>query len=563
MEKYMLMIAAASLVMSVVILGLLLFNKLFAGRYSAKCRYYIWLAVLIGLLVPFRPEISLPFEPVQVLEYAEQPNINNFVEQNAGTNNSYNSAQPTISENRANLSEETTISFSKTTIVFFIWLIGVILTFAFYIWCHKRFTAMVKRWGIDITDPNILSALRQAKAELNIPRKIRLKECSAITSPMLTGFVKPVILLPATNIHEDDLLLILKHELIHYKRRDLWINLLVILTTAVHWFNPVVHLMANAIRNDCETSCDEAVLGNVGEESRRLYGEAIIGFIGTKKAVKTALSTNFYGGMNTMKKRIMSIMDTGKKKTRIAVLCVILVLSTTFLSGFVFSVGNSPDNTPDKVLEAVLAKTGGGTVVKCELDYLGNADSGIRIYEIEIINGGTKYEIEIGVDDLIIYGFEESTSAKDRSASVPLSTDITADKAVEIALAQTNGGEVMDWEFNSKNRVYKVEIVNGDTEYSMNVGAADGAVTNLKEKAIKAGKVNKSEAPASQPILISSEEAKAIALERAGGGIVDECELDYEKGVWVYEIEVKDGKTEYEVEINAETGEIIKFEIDD
>lgn len=61
---------------------------------------------------------------------------------------------------------------------------------------------------------------------------------------------------------------------------------------------------------------------------------------------------------------------------------------------------------------------------------------------------------------------------------------------------------------------------------------------------------------------ISASEAQNIALNQVGGGYLTKCELDHDDGLTVYEIEIKNGNKEYDVEINAATGEIIKYEID-
>ena len=63
-----------------------------------------------------------------------------------------------------------------------------------------------------------------------------------------------------------------------------------------------------------------------------------------------------------------------------------------------------------------------------------------------------------------------------------------------------------------------------------------------------------------QSSIISEDEAREIALERVGGGTVTEVEFDECEGRLIYEIEVKHNGVEYEVEIDAITGEVIKFE---
>jgi|GEM_PF-2571640 len=63
---------------------------------------------------------------------------------------------------------------------------------------------------------------------------------------------------------------------------------------------------------------------------------------------------------------------------------------------------------------------------------------------------------------------------------------------------------------------------------------------------------------------IGEEEAKKKALERAGisaeGVMFDRVELDRDNGVWIYELDFKYNGTEYDVDIKADTGEVLEFE---
>ncbi len=76
----------------------------------------------------------------------------------------------------------------------------------------------------------------------------------------------------------------------------------------------------------------------------------------------------------------------------------------------------------------------------------------------------------------------------------------------------------------------------------------------------------KSEGVVSAGELIGRERALEIALERAALTAGDvrglEIELDYERGVLVYEVGFEKENKEYEYEINAKTGEILFEEID-
>ena len=493
MTQYITALLMTSLLMTVVILVLILFNKLLSDKYPAKWRYYIWLIVIVGLLIPFRPNIGLP---TQFPAYST-------MQSDTGNELSYSSDESADTQTATAKVESSKNIWPSAGVLFVIWLTGVVCILAFRLWQHKRFTGAVKRWSVDVESESTLALLKQVQTELDIPEKqIYIKTCKSITSPMLLGFMKPTILLPEKPIHEDELPLIVRHELLHYLHWDLWVKSLVMLTTAIHWFNPVMYLMSNEIQSDCEAFCDEALLGNSDLENRRLYGEAIIGVIGIKSVKRTVFSTYFYEGKNMMKKRLGSIMSMEKKRIGIAILCVTLVLAGTTVAGTAFGAtstlaADSAEISADQAKEIALAKTGGGDVTEIKLNY---EKKGRKVYEIEIVNGNIKYDMDIGVTDSQIYDYEEEiikTSETQGSASnsnqgnVSTETqssdpEITVEKAQEIALAKTGGGTVIECNLDYENgrKVYDIKIINGDTKYCMDVGVLDSQIYDYETETI-------------------------------------------------------------------------------
>ncbi|WP_243626520.1 M56 family metallopeptidase, partial [Candidatus Cryosericum septentrionale] len=82
--------------------------------------------------------------------------------------------------------------------------------------------------------------------------------------------------------------MILKHELVHYKRGDIWYKLLMICANAVHWFNPLVYLVVTASNQDLEMSSDSAVIQNADAVFRKRYSEAILAAVRKGKMRQTA-----------------------------------------------------------------------------------------------------------------------------------------------------------------------------------------------------------------------------------------------------------------------------------
>jgi len=177
---------------------------------------------------------------------------------------------------------------------------------------------------------------------MGISAQIGLQKSEMTGSPLLTGILYPRIMLPKTNIPDDEMVLILKHELIHYIRKDLWYKGLVLLAVALHWFNPVVYIIAKNISLQCERSCDDEIVRYKDTDSRLQYSTAIIHSVRYTQS-STALSTNFFGGKKEMKNRISLIMDTGTKKRGTIIICTALILTLVTCLAFAVSSAAAPE----------------------------------------------------------------------------------------------------------------------------------------------------------------------------------------------------------------------------
>lgn len=143
---------------------------------------------------------------------------------------------------------------------------------------------------------------------------------------MIAGFLKPVLVLPPEQYGGEELYFILKHELIHFKRRDVWFKLLLMLANALHWFNPLIWLMHREAVVDMELACDERVVQGKGYRIRKAYTETLFSTLNGRKTAGTTLSTQFYGGKMIMKKRFRNILKMNRKKNGILVLTGVILL---------------------------------------------------------------------------------------------------------------------------------------------------------------------------------------------------------------------------------------------
>src|SRR5690606_32608654 len=114
----------------------------------------------------------------------------------------------------------------------------------------------------------MLAMLRQ---RFGIVRSIRVLVSRHIDTPTLIGWVKPVILLPASvalGFPREQIELILAHELGHLRRYDHLVNPAQAVVETLFFYHPVVHWISRDIRNERELCCDALVLRLANGEPR-------------------------------------------------------------------------------------------------------------------------------------------------------------------------------------------------------------------------------------------------------------------------------------------------------
>jgi len=98
---------------------------------------------------------------------------------------------------------------------------------------------------------------------LGIQREVKFLESDQIMGPLLTGILKPAVIVPAgmfTHLSVSQVESILMHELYHLKRLDALINVMQLFMEGVLFYHPAVWLISDIIRREREHSCDDAVL---------------------------------------------------------------------------------------------------------------------------------------------------------------------------------------------------------------------------------------------------------------------------------------------------------------
>jgi beta-lactamase regulating signal transducer with metallopeptidase domain len=160
--------------------------------------------------------------------------------------------------------------------------------------------------------------------EIDVRRRVTLRQTRRVIMPMMWGFLRPVILLPGdadrwpAGLRRDVLL----HELAHVKRHDCLTQLVARLACALHWFNPLVWLAARRLRLERERACDDHVLQ--AGASVCDYAEHLLAVARTRMPERAHLALGM-AGHSHFAERLAALLDGRRRR---AVLSLRLVLPT-------------------------------------------------------------------------------------------------------------------------------------------------------------------------------------------------------------------------------------------
>ncbi len=122
--------------------------------------------------------------------------------------------------------------------------------------------ARLTKQGRPVTEPAWRILLARFLAAVSLRRDVRLRSHDAVLVPLTWGLFRPVILLPrgTEGWTEDQRSTVLCHELSHIKRADFLVTILVRMSLALAWPNPLTWIVFGMLRRDQEKACDEMVL---------------------------------------------------------------------------------------------------------------------------------------------------------------------------------------------------------------------------------------------------------------------------------------------------------------
>ncbi len=328
-----------SITVSIVILLAVVLMPVIERRYGFRWRKIFWMILAIRLLIPYN--FTIPNAPVQLFEsemiVVQEGNHIYFTEKPLiqGKKLKTDSKKKSHEESERNLQKDV---FQMPLLV----LLGIVWGVGAFVYLRNQ----QLNYGYflnDLDDCTVVKGghryeqLREVCKSLQIQKIPKLYINPKIMTPCITGYFRPVLLLPDTHFSERELKFIFLHECMHYKKHDLLYKLLILIAVGFHWFNPVVHYMKKLAFRDVELVCDKETVKNMSQEEKKWYCDTMIHTAAGCPFRELNLSTNFIGNKKILRQRMENVFDKTKRKR--GVIPIVLISFAMLLGGALISCG--------------------------------------------------------------------------------------------------------------------------------------------------------------------------------------------------------------------------------
>lgn len=256
-------------------------------------------------------------------------------------------------------------------IIFLVWIIGVLILVIYNISRIVRLYKVCKQTTTVSTKE--LEVFDAMKRDLGIRRRICLRQGYSIGVPFITGMIHSTVYLPVNRFQQEELEMILAHELCHCKQGDTFWKPVFAFTCCAYWFNPLVWFVWKKMKRFAEASCDSYCCEKKYNPKR--YFEMLSSMSEQVENYISSFVPMWYEDENELKWRVLCIKRHIPMKEKRLETAIVVVIALFFGSISVHAATKGSEN----LYAAIYKETIISEVEELQLDnpdkeYIGNMD---------------------------------------------------------------------------------------------------------------------------------------------------------------------------------------------
>lgn len=312
-----------------VIMAIIWFS-VFAAIFSSLMRknwfvqnFNIWLLVLLAVLCIARAVVAIELPNAKVIaSYTLLPAFRDFL------------YYPLF------------LNMTVLNIIIAVWAIGSIFMLIRLIRNYLKFY----HWLSMLDETSDVKLLSIAKEICGSKRKVVVYKSSDIPSPMLTGFFRPIVLMPDIDFPEEYSRNILLHEYSHFKNGDVWAKCLLNIICCLLWWHPLSYTLRVDLDHSLEVKCDTDIISKMSDSDRIKYFEMIKNISSVTANKPNAFTVGLVSARHEKQliQRFQIGLNYKKKKRYLAntIFCIVLIAVFVFSYSFIFQSVGFPEKEP-------------------------------------------------------------------------------------------------------------------------------------------------------------------------------------------------------------------------
>ncbi|SOE20152.1 Signal transducer regulating beta-lactamase production, contains metallopeptidase domain [Spirosomataceae bacterium TFI 002] len=244
--------------------------------------------------------------------------------------------------------------------------------------------------------------------------KIQIFESNKVTTAMVLGHLKPIILIPVAMVNYlsvEQLEVVLAHELAHIKRNDFLVNLFQTLVESIYFFHPIYWFIGNQIRENRELACDSLAADWTGNGVLLAKTLATIQLSQSQPEFAMAFGKKKMPTLN----RIESLLGYQNKNQKSKFFALLLMCSMIMAFGFV------PKPNQEVIEESIITEVQAPLIVNEIETVVSPLDTGIvsrtveqTINKEEVSIKTDNYDVNIDEDGIVLNGKKVEMSASEK-----------------------------------------------------------------------------------------------------------------------------------------------------
>jgi len=244
-----------------------------------------------------------------------------------------------------------------------IWIAGLLI---FYIRYAVGLLSLqrLRHRGVCSAPSQWQNRLESLGTQLRISRPVLLLESCLADAPMVTGHMRPLILMPIgllTGLPAAQVESILLHELAHIRRHDFLVNALQNLVDGLLFYHPAIWWISHLIRTEREKCCDDAVVEISGDAHE--YANALAALEQNRWSAHEPAVAAKGGSLMKRIRRLLYPNDPSGAWSPVLVTALLLTTAAITLSAW------QTDPPRSHILKSCPGANNAGTVVSQTVNY--------------------------------------------------------------------------------------------------------------------------------------------------------------------------------------------------